>query len=144
MRPAPRMKHDIFLADLTHTKRGIQALTFPLGTAFVAAYAKHVLGDDFEFQLFKFPDPLSEAIHERSPRVLGLSNYSWNLELGYKLATWAKRRHPGLVVVMGGPNFPTSAPEKVEFLRKRSVVDVYIEGEGELGFAELLRKLAEF
>jgi tRNA A37 methylthiotransferase MiaB len=135
------MKNDIFLADLTHTMRGIQALTFPLGTAFVAAYAKKVLGEDFTFSLFKFPDKLSEAIDHGCPRVLGLSNYSWNLELGYKLASWAKRRHPGLVVVMGGPNFPVSKEEKAEFLRKRSAVDVYVEGEGELGFAELLRKL---
>lgn len=137
------MKNHIFLADLTHTQRGIQALTFPLGTAFVAAYAKHVLGDDFAFSLFKFPDKLSEAIDQGNPRVLGLSNYSWNLELGCKLAAWAKRRHPGLIVVMGGPNFPVSKEEKAEFLRKRAVVDVYVEGEGEIGFAELLRKLDE-
>ena len=137
------MKNHIFLADLTHTQRGIQALTFPLGTAFVAAYAKHVLGDAFEFQLFKYPEALSDAVHERGPRVLALSNYSWNLELGYKLATWAKRRHPGLVVVMGGPNFPVSQVEKLQFLKKRSAVDVYVEGEGEQGFAELLRRLEE-
>lgn len=52
--PAARFRPEfckrlIFLADLTHTRRGIQALTFPLGTAYVAAYAKSVLGDDFAF-----------------------------------------------------------------------------------------------
>lgn len=138
------MKNHIYIADLTHTQGGIQALTFPLGTAFVATYAKHALGDDFEFKLFKFPDRLSEAINEGSPRVLALSNYSWNLELGCKLAAWAKRRHPNLIVVMGGPNFPVSKDEKLKFLQQRSVVDVYIESEGEVGFAKLLRKLDEY
>ena len=138
------MKNKVYLADLTHTRNGIMALTFPLGTAFVAAYAKQVLGGDFEFSLFKFPDRLSQAISEGPPHVLALSNYSWNLELGYKLSTWAKRQHPNLIVIFGGPNFPVSADEKLKFLRQRSVIDVYVENEGEVGFAELLRKLEEY
>ena len=44
----------IFLADLNHTQSGIQALTFPLGTAYVAAYSQKILGQSFEFKLFKF------------------------------------------------------------------------------------------
>ncbi len=133
----------IFLADLTHTHSGIQALTFPLGTAYVAAYAQKILGQSFEFKLFKFPEKLSQAIDAGHPRVLALSNYSWNLELGCKLAAWAKRRHPGLVVVMGGPNFSIWKNEKIEFLQTRSAIDFYIESEGELGFSELLKKLDE-
>ena len=43
----------IFLADLTHTQSGIQALTFPLATAYVAAYSQKILGQSFEFKLLK-------------------------------------------------------------------------------------------
>ena len=107
----------IFLADLTHTHSGIQALTFPLGTAYVAAYAQKILGESFEFKLFKFPEKLSQAIDAGHPLVLALSNYFWNLELSCKLAAWARRRHPGLVVVMGGPNFSIWKMKKLNFFK---------------------------
>jgi len=138
------LKNQVYLADLTHTENGIMSLTFPLGTAFVATYAKYVLSDQFDFRLFKFVDRLTQAISESPPRVLAISNYSWNLELGYKLSTWAKRQHPNLIVVFGGPNFPVEADEKLKFLRQRSAIDVYIENEGEVGFAALLRKFEEY
>ena len=73
------MKPKIFIADLTHTSAGLHAPTFPLGTAFVASYAKKNLGDSFEIKLFKFPNDLCKALGEQQPKVLALSNYSWNL-----------------------------------------------------------------
>lgn len=138
------MKPNIFLADLTHTGSGISALTFPLGTAFVASYARQVLGNCFEFKLHKFPDQLARSVFDNPPLVLGFANYSWNLELSYKLAHCAKKDFPNLVIVAGGPNFPTAADEKLAFLTKRSAIDFYIEYEGEVGFVELLQKLAEY
>jgi tRNA A37 methylthiotransferase MiaB len=129
------------VADLTHTAKGISSLTFPLGASFVASYAKTALGDDFDFKLFKFPDKLSRAIIDESPVVLACANYSWNLELTYKLATWAKRQSPKLIVILGGPNFPIVADEKAQFLARRPSVDFYIENEGEVAFANLLNKL---
>lgn len=137
-------KTKVYLADLTHTGNGIIALTFPLGTSFVAAYAKQELGDRFDFSLFKFPDDLGKAIGNEPPKVLALSNYSWNLELGYKLSAWAKQRDPNLIVILGGPNFPVAQDEKLEFLRDRPLVDFYIENEGEVGFTELLRMLESY
>jgi len=138
------VKKKVYLADLTHTGNGIIALTFPLGTAFVASYASMVLGDQFDFRLFKFPDRLSQAIVDEQPQVLALANYSWNLEMDYKLSQWAKARNPDLVVVFGGPNFPVASEEKREFLRQRETVDFYVEIEGEIGFADLLQKLDSY
>ena len=137
------MKTKIYLADLTHTGNGIIALTFPLGTSLVAAYANQELGDRFDFKLFKFPEQLSQSIYEDPPAVLALSNYSWNLELAYKVAGWAKNRVPNLVVIMGGPNFPVAAQEKLTFLSDRDLIDFYVENEGEVGFTELLRQLEQ-
>jgi hypothetical protein len=134
----------VFLADLTHTRNGITAYTFPLGASFVASYAQKVLGDELEFRLYKFPEELASAITEDPPLVLACSNYSWNLELTYKLIEWAKRQFPDLVVVLGGPNFPLLADEKSHFLTQRSAVDFYIENEGEVGFVELLKTLGEY
>ena len=110
------MTKRVFVADLTHTAQGIAALSFPLGAAFIASYAKSLLGKDMEFKLYKFPEKLARDIQADPPDLLALSNYSWNLELAYKLSAWAKRQSPNLIVVFGGPNFPVMSSEKAEFL----------------------------
>ena len=132
----------IFFADLTHTAQGISAPTFPLGISYVASYARHHLGREFDFHLFKFPADLERALVEAPPLVLCLSNYSWNFELAYKLAALAKARYPDMTVVCGGPNFPTNEEEQHEHLRLHPVIDFYIQLEGEIGTVDLIRKLA--
>jgi len=36
-------KHNIWIADLTHTAQGISAATFPLGVSFVFSYARQTI-----------------------------------------------------------------------------------------------------
>ena len=136
-------RQKVFLADLTHTALGISALSFPLGTAFVASYAESLLSDRFEFQLFKFPEDLAAAVADQQPAVIGFSNYSWNLELGYRLATWAKNLAPETIVIFGGPNFPVLSDEQETFLQARPSINFYIQNEGEVGFVNLLGALDE-
>ena len=138
------MNRNIYNADLTHTGNGTMALTFPLGNSYVVSYAKKILGDDLNFRLFKYQDRLSQAILDDPPLVLALSNYCWNIELGYTLIKWAKSLNPNLVVVLGGPNFPTQASEKKNFFKLRPYVDFYIESEGEIAFVNLLQELKEY
>jgi radical SAM superfamily enzyme YgiQ (UPF0313 family) len=134
-------KPKIYFADLTHTAQGISAATFPLGISYVLSYAKKHLGADFEVRLFKFPAALEEAIAQAPPKILSFSNYSWNLEISYKMASLAKARDPQLITVFGGPNFPILVEEKLEFLKARPDMDFYIELEGELGFVDLVKNL---
>ncbi len=138
------MKKKIYIADLTHTANGLTSITFPLGTAFVTSYAKHITNDSFEFRIFKFHDQLTKAISENPPSVLALSNYTWNLEISYKLSAWAKRQNPNLIVIFGGPNFPVDKEEKLLFLKKRPAIDFHIQNEGEVAFAGLLTKFEEY
>ena len=98
------MSRKVYIADLTHTGNGTMALTFPLGASYVASYAKKILGKKFDFKLFKYQDRLHEAILNEPPQFLGLSNYCWNIELGYTLIEWAKTINPNLIVIIGGPN----------------------------------------
>jgi len=135
------MKRKIYFADLTHTAQGISAATFPLGISFVVSYAVKELGNEFDFRLFKFPIVLEEALREAPPAMLCLSNYSWNLELAYTMATLAKQRIPGLIVVFGGPNFPLVDTERLDYLKHRPTMDFYVQIEGEVGFVDLIRKL---
>jgi radical SAM superfamily enzyme YgiQ (UPF0313 family) len=132
-----------YFADLTHTAQGISAATFPLGVSYVMSYAQQELGRDLDCRLFKFPSDLDRAILEEWPNMLCFSNYSWNFELAYKIASLAKERDPDLVVVFGGPNFPTVHKEKLEFLQSHPSIDFYIELEGEMGFVELARELMD-
>jgi len=76
--------------------------------------------------------------------MLCFSAYSWNFELSYKFASLAKKRDPNLVVVFGGPNFPTDEVEKFEFLQKRPCIDFFVELQGEFGLVEILQRLAEY
>jgi len=137
-------KINIWLADLTHTAQGISAATFPLGISFVYSYSKKMLGKEFNFELFKFPSHLAEALNKKFPTVLCFSNYSWNFELANKFASVVKESNPNVVTIFGGPNFPTVTDEMLEFLKKRTNIDFYIELEGELGFVSLLKKLSEY
>ena len=139
-----KKRQDIWICDLTHTEQGIVSRTFPLGASCVFTYAKKELGNEFNFQLFKFPSNLNKALLKESPTMLCFSNYKWNFELSYKFATLAKQRDPNLITVWGGPNFPIDINEKVEFLQKWPVIDFSIELEGELGFVDIVKKLSEY
>lgn len=134
----------VHVADLTHTTNGISAQTFPLGAAYVTAYAQRQLGETFQFKLFRFPEHLTDAIVQDSPVVIAFSNYSWNFELAYRIGQWAKERNPNLIIVFGGPNFPVAECEQTAFLKSRPDMDFYIKNEGELGFVDLLTGLKKF
>ena len=137
-------KNEIWISDLTHTQQGNSSWTFPLGASFVYSYAKQQIGSDFEFKLFKFPKDLAVALNKKTPSMLCFSNYSWNFELGYKFALLAKQHNPNIVTVFGGPNFPTTQVEKLEFLQKRPSIDFYIELEGEIAFVDLAKSLMKY
>ncbi len=134
-------KEKIYFADLTHTAQGISAATFPLGISFVLSYAKHNFNNEFDFQLFKFPHDLEKVLCKNFPVMLCFSNYSWNFELAYKMATLVKERNPKTVTVFGGPNFPIVNDEKYKFLSTHPAIDFYIELEGEMGFVNLTGQL---
>lgn len=137
-------KKGIWISDLTHTTQGISAATFPLGASFVYSYAKKTFKEEFDLKLFKFPEDLSEELKKGFPKLLCFSNFSWNLELSYKFASVVKSVDPNVIVVMGGPNFPTVENEMKDFLLERKNIDFYIELEGELGFVDLINNLKNY
>ena len=94
-------KREIWISDLTHTAQGISSITFPLGASFIYSYAQKQLGNEFEFKLFKFPSHLDKALKDHFPTMICFSNYSWNLELGYKFASLVKDKNPNVITVFG-------------------------------------------
>ena len=73
-----------------------------------------------------------------------MSNACFNINLSYAFARYVKEKHPNVVIIFGGPNFPTKSHERKEFLKKYSHIDFYIKWDGEVSFVSLIKKLIEY
>jgi radical SAM superfamily enzyme YgiQ (UPF0313 family) len=78
-----------------------------------------------------------ERILARDPEIVGFSAYCWNADAVHETAARLKRRRPDLVVVVGGR---ATEGDAFELARGMPFADVVICGEGEIPFAELLRR----
>jgi radical SAM superfamily enzyme YgiQ (UPF0313 family) len=135
------MSVKISFADLTHTGQLVAANTAPLGIGMVASYAKNVLKDEIDIEIFKYPDDFSSYLDTAIPQIACFSSFSWNVALGNEYAKKIKEASPETITVFGGPNFPDAPEEQREFLNKFSGIDCYLEFEGELSFVELFSTL---
>jgi radical SAM superfamily enzyme YgiQ (UPF0313 family) len=129
----------ILLGDLLHPTN--KDKTFPYAAGCVGAYAAAALGERVSVDVFRSPETLGAAFTTRVPDVLGFTNYIWNFELGYEVVRQAKAVAPRLIVVMGGPNYPTDADGQRAFLSAYPLIDFYVYKEGEIPFLALLEAL---
>ncbi|HJN46040.1 MAG TPA: hypothetical protein QF572_17880 [Vicinamibacterales bacterium] len=133
----------IYLADLTHTGLRVATEGIPLNIGLVAAYAKKVLGPAIEVRLFKYPEPLIDALKERPPQILGCSNYVWNSNLSQWMLGHAKSIDSQILTVQGGTNYPFLPHLQTEFLRSRRHTDFHTFYEAEIGFVSLVKRFLE-
>lgn len=132
----------IFLCDLTYTQQTISSDVIPAAVGCLATYAEREIGDRIKVELFKLPETLIEALENGArPRAIGFSNYCWNEDLSTQFASAIKTKHPEIVTVFGGPNYPTTPTEQERFLRAYPQIDFYVIKEGEIGFARLIEAL---
>jgi len=126
----------IHLCDLTHTSQGYAAELTPYPIACIKAwlveYSRH--RKSLEVELFKHPQRFIDAFIDQQPAVVGFSNYMWNLDLSYSIATEIKRDYPETVILFGGPNYPLEDHKRKSWLEQHPAIDVYILGEGEESF----------
>jgi len=130
----------IYLADLTYTTLSLATDAFPLNIGFIAAYANKKFGKEIELRLFKYIEDLEQAINERPPDILGVSNYPWNFNLGLEFFKMTHAVSPKTVCVMGGPNIPLDDESRTEFVKRNQLIDFYAYLEGEEAFAELITR----
>ena len=133
----------IGFADLTHTGRGVSSIMLPYGVSLVASYALKKFKDQIEADIFKYPEDFKSYLEKTPPKIVCFSSYHWTTNLSYEFAKRIKKKHPGTIIVFGGPNFPLDTSDKKKYLEKYPLMDFCLEGEGELAFAELLKKLME-
>jgi radical SAM superfamily enzyme YgiQ (UPF0313 family) len=135
------MKLRIYLADLTHTGSSrVATEAFPLNIGLNASYAKKVFGNDIDITLFKYPQDLLEALKQSPPHILGCSNYTWNSNLSYHFAEFAKFLNPETLTIWGGTNYPFLSTEQKKFLQKRPHIDAHIFYEGEQVFVNIIER----
>src|SRR5205823_1701499 len=83
----------------------------PLAAAYLKLFAERQgLGDSYAIELLPAHQAntlgdhaLVEAIAARGPWLVGFTCYLWNVERTLWLARELKRRRPGVLVVLGGP-----------------------------------------
>jgi radical SAM superfamily enzyme YgiQ (UPF0313 family) len=132
----------IYLADLVHTHAPGNYVV-PLNVANIAGCLIKEYGNDVETRLFKNPETLIQAIENKQPDILGLSNYFWNNELNMAIGSDVARKFPKIFIIMGGPSIRT-APEGIKsFLKQREFLDSYILFEGEKPFVRLIYKFLQ-
>jgi radical SAM superfamily enzyme YgiQ (UPF0313 family) len=132
----------ILLCDLTYTQQTISSDVMPAAVGCIATYAERELGNRISIEIFKFPESVIEALEGREmPQVIGFSNYCWNEDLSMQFAHVIKSRHPNVITVFGGPNYPTTPAEQERFLRKHPQIDFYLAKEGEIAFTRLIAAL---
>jgi len=112
----------------------------PYSVGLLVAHARVRCREEHEFVLPVFSRlRVSEAADRlEGCDVVALSLYVWNVNLSLAIAAEVKRRHPEVVIVVGGPQVPDDAGE---FMRSNPHVDVACHGEGEITFTELLDEL---
>jgi radical SAM superfamily enzyme YgiQ (UPF0313 family) len=130
----------IYLGDLTYTTLSLATDAFPLNVGFIAAYAKKCFGNEIDIRIFKYIPDLEEALAERPPDILGLSNYPWNFHLGLELFRMARAISPNTICVMGGPNIPLEEEPRKQFVRRYPQIDFYAYLEGEEAFSLLIQR----
>lgn len=138
----------IYLADLGHNQLTVSSDTYPLGVANLASYvqAHAAKPSNLEIRIFREPQDLKARMDEAPADILALSNYSWNHNLSRSFARYAKKLCPDTVTVMGGPNFPLTAPEQESLMRQLTEIDVFVDGptyEGERAFLALVDRMQE-
>jgi len=132
----------VYLGDLRYATVGRHSSYMPIAIGYIASYAKLRLGGAASFTLHADPNEMIAAIECDKPDVVALSNYCWNAELARVVGRHAKKLNPDVIIIAGGPEFPTTQNEIADYLAYRDEVSFYIyHYEAEVAFATILMEL---
>ena len=138
----------LYLADLGHNLVTATSDTYPLGVGNLATFAKAYAKSPtpIEVAIFRDPEELKVAIDTATPDVVGFSSYSWNHHLALSFADYVKAVDPGILTLMGGPNFPLTEEEQESWSRTMPQSDMHVRGptyEGERAFLSTLQRFID-
>jgi len=125
---------DIVLTTLNakyiHAAFGLRYLLANLGPLRIATSL-------VEFDINQRPTDIVEALLARSPKIIGLGIYIWNVTPATEVVASLKRVRPEITVILGGPevSYETENQSIVQ------LADYVITGEADLKFAEVCAQL---
>ena len=120
-------KLKIIVADPCYDHKGLSTPVIPLGAGLVAAHTKKQF-PTFDVEVFKAVTPLIKKIKENPPDIIGLTNYLWNNNLAITVAEIVKKKKQ----------------KDLSFNQKKySIVDIFVQHEGEIAFVNLIKKFIE-
>lgn len=133
------MKRNLYLTQISPSLG--DNLFFPYSVGSIYAYCAAIKEIDDAYAMGKFffrRDPI-DAVLDRleRPDILGLSCYVWNWSYNMALAKAVRQRYPDCLIVLGGPNVPDRSED---FFLDHPYVDLLVHGEGELAFADIMRR----
>ncbi len=130
----------IALLDLNHTSCGIHTNTVPLGLGIISRYVNKMVDEEVEIKMFKIAEKAMKICKSWVPDILGIAQYSWNSELNLFVASHVKKINPDVLVVAGGPDLELSFSGKKAYLKKRDCIDICVSFDGEIPFAEIVKR----
>ncbi len=136
------MNNNVYVLQInTPTDRNL----LPLAAGMLVSYSKSIpkLNDFYDFEIMVLREKPEETARAMTdPKIVGFSCYSWNIRQSIEIAKFVKQQHPEAVIIFGGPSSPAHG-EVSSFSEKYPWIDVFVHGEGELVFAEILFALIE-
>jgi radical SAM superfamily enzyme YgiQ (UPF0313 family) len=136
-------KLEIFLADLFYINRLTKyRLCVPLNIGYVGAYTRKLFDNEVNIHLFKDVNVLLEKAKSVKPDVVGFSFYYWNTNLNYFVVRQIRALYKDDVrIVFGGPSIDSINEEHRKLLVRFPEVDLFVEGEGEIGFSSFIDRV---
>lgn len=129
----------VYLADLRHDYQGyLTSDAMPLGIGYMKALMDREL-NGVESKLFVYPGNLEQQLKKAVPDVFLATNYVWSESLNQHFAEEIKRLNPNCLVIIGGPNIPIEEERKLEYVKKRPFIDLYVTGEGDYLATEIVK-----
>ena len=133
------MKKNVYLMQVNYSVyfRGTVQywLPYSVGCLMATAQAHEAITDNFnQILLHRREDPDDIVSSMDDPACVAFSMYVWNSNYQLVVAKKVRERFPDCVIVFGGPS---AVPEHSE----QGLCDVYVDGEGELQYVDVLYEI---
>src|SRR6266478_7505942 len=90
-----------------------------------------------EFDINQRPIDIAEVLLARSPKIIGLGVYIWNVGPTTEVIAAIKKVRPDIIVILGGPEVSYETDSQAIC----NLADFVITGEADLKFGEVCRQL---
>ncbi|SVC79808.1 uncharacterized protein METZ01_LOCUS332662, partial [marine metagenome] len=136
-------KTRILLADLFYVNHLTKnRLCVPLNIGYIRSYVEELCGQDVEISMYKDVDLLLKEIKTYRPDIVGFSFYYWNQNLNNYVVQQIRELYGSdVLVVFGGPSVDSEEAEQLKLFNKFPEVDIFVQGEGEAGFAAIVKRV---